>query len=259
MDISIVILNYKSERHLPRCIESLQAHLFDASYEILIINNDSEPIKSISPSVNLRIIENETNDGFAKACNKVAAIAQGKILFFLNPDTEIVSGNIMDLMKSLRDSSTGVVSPQLVTPSGEVQLWSAGYEITLWEVLCNNFGFIRSKNLWKENNLPQPDWTSGAALAISQELFQKIAGFDENFFMYFEDVDLCKRVRQEGLKILILPSVQVLHLGGQSSPDSSRQKKHYYASQDYYFKKHCGFFSLFFLKTLRNVALFLKK
>lgn len=259
MDISIIIPNYKSERYLSPCVKSLLAHTLDVSCEIIIINNDTAHIKSILPGKNLHIINNETNEGFARACNKAAAIAQGKMLFFLNPDTRIISGSIKSLADTIHDSSVGIVSPQIITPSGEIQAWSAGYEISLWEILCNNFGFIRSKRLWEKNSKAQPDWTSGAALAINQSLFKKITGFDENFFMYFEDVDLCKRVRDESLKILILPSVQVLHVGGQSSSCSIQQKKYYYASQDYYFKKHFGLFSLFFLTLLRRLALPFKK
>jgi len=77
--------------------------------------------------------------------------------------------------------------------------------------------------------------------------------------MYFEDVDLCKRARDLGKKILILPEMRILHFGGQSSACTKQQKRQYYASQDYYFKKYFGKVNLFLLKLFRNFALFFKK
>lgn len=255
MDISIIIPNYNSEQYLPSCLKSLQAHLFTDSYEIIIVNNDNAPITSVVSNKNLQLLHTGLNEGFARACNRAAHIAKGDILFFLNPDTEIVAGNISTLLATLRDSAVGIASPQLVLPSGEIQPWSAGYEITLLEVLRNNCGLIRSQDLWKKSSPNQPDWTSGAALAIKQSLFRELTGFDSNFFMYFEDVDLCRRVKEKGLAIVILPAIQVLHLGGQSFSGAGQQKKYYYDSQDYYFKKHFGILFLFFLKLLRSFAL----
>lgn len=260
MDISIIIPNYQSERYLAKCVASLRGHISDVSYEIIIVNNDSTRISSLLPSDDVVIIEAESNGGFAKACNMGARAARGKTLFFLNPDTEIVSGNIQDLIAVFSDPLVGIAAPRIMATDEKIQPWSTGYTINLLEVILNNLGIIRSKNLWKKNTpINQPDWTSGAALAISRDSFAKISGFDENFFMYFEDVDLCKRIKEQSLKILVLPSIQVLHLGGKSSADSNKQKQQYYASQDYYFKKHFGFFSLFFLKSSRGLVLFFKK
>ncbi len=259
MDISIIIPNYQSEHYLSSCINSLLKHVDDVLYEIIIINNDSKKINVDLVNKNIRIVENNHNDGFAKACNRGALLAQGKILFFLNPDTNFEKGNIQNLISAFSDSSVGAVSPQLLTIDNEIQPWSSGYEITLFEIILNKLGFVSSKKLWKKNTNAVPLWISGAALAISKNLFEKINGFDENFFMYFEDVDLCKRITSQGLRILILPSVQILHLGGQSFSNSNQQKKDYYTSQDYYFKKHFSLFPVLALKVFRNIFLFLKK
>ena len=260
MDISIIIPNYQSEHYLPSCINSLLIHMDNKMlYEIIVINNDLNKISTISANENIRVIENNNNDGFAKACNKGAAFARGKVLFFLNPDTKFESGNIADLINAFSDSTVGIVSPQLLTPNNRIQPWSSGYKITLLEIILNKLGLVRSKKLWQKNTSAVPAWISGAAMAINKNLFEKIKGFDENFFMYFEDVDLCKRVADESLTMLILPSVQILHLGGQSFSSSIQQKKYYYASQDYYFKKHFSLFSVLMLKIFRSIFLFFKK
>lgn len=259
MDISIVILNYKSEQHLICCLESLSKNLLNVSHEIIIVNNDANKIAAVLATENITLFENNINEGFAKACNKGAALAKGKILFFLNPDTKIIAGDFSDLISAFANLKIGIVSPQLLLPNGKIQPWSAGHEIHLWEIFCNHLGFVRSKKFWKNKIDSNPAWTSGGALAISKSLFEKINGFDENFFMYFEDVDICKRVRQEGLQVTLLPTIKILHLGGQSSTSKVEQKKYYYASQDYYFKKHFGIFSTFTLKALRKIVLFFKK
>ncbi|EKE19477.1 MAG: hypothetical protein ACD_9C00001G0003 [uncultured bacterium] len=250
MDISFIILNYKSEHFLVKCIESIKKHT-DSSFEIIVVNNDTDPISTILPEENIIIVNNEANVGFSKACNIGADIAKGENFFFLNPDTEIKTGNISDLTSELKNSSVGIVAPQIILPSGEVQPWSVGHEITLWDIIKNNFNLIKSKQLWKKSSLTEVDWVSGAAFAITKKHFGELAGFDESFFMYFEDVDLCKRSRKIGKKILLFPSIRILHIGGQSSKCPLQQKKYYYASQDYYFKKHFGFFQSFTLRFLR--------
>ena len=159
----------------------------------------------------MRIIENRINEGFAKACNQAASTAKGNFLFFLNPDTEIITGNIMDLIVAMSDPFVGITAPHLITSSGKIQPWSTGYDITLWDIVKNNFGIIKSKRLWGQDSPVEVSWASGAAFIIKKSLFNELLGFDEKFFMYFEDVDLCKRVLEKKLKIISLPSVQVLH------------------------------------------------
>jgi len=259
MDISIIIVNFKSRNYLTNCIKSIHKNTIAASYEILIVNNDIEKLTIPENNEQLKIIEHNKNTGFACACNLGAKYANGKILLFLNPDTEIISGNLDYLISAFSDQSIGIVSPRLLTDKKNIQEWSSGYNITLFEIILNNIGLIQSKELWQENATKKPDWVSGASLAIANDLFKKVGGFDENFFMYFEDVDLCKRITEIDLGIEIIPSIEILHLGGKSFSDSIMQKKLYYSSQDYYFKKHYPPLSLRTLQLLRNTVSLFKK
>ncbi|NTV41378.1 MAG: hypothetical protein HGA61_03845, partial [Candidatus Moranbacteria bacterium] len=102
------------------------------------------------------------------------------------------------------------------------------------------------------------DWVSGAAFLINADLFKEIGGFDENFFMYFEDVDLCLRLKRLGKKILLLSKSNVLHFGGRSSNNDLEKKRYYYESQDYYFKKHFGIFQAISIKFIRELFLKIK-
>jgi GT2 family glycosyltransferase len=256
MKISFIIVNYQSQQFLKRCIESIYEHAPFASYEIIIANNDASELEDFFTSAAIKTINNRKNVGFARACNAAARQCEGEILFFLNPDTEITTSNIDDIASAFDDPAVGIVSPQLITPSGAIQLWSTGREITFFRTIANNFKRKKSPENLNNSKLNEVDWVSGGALAISKKLFSECQGFDEKFFLYFEDVDLCRRVRSLGKKIMLLPFVKVLHIGGQSIPDPKKQKQLYYQSQDYYFKKNFGTISAFFIKILRKLFVF---
>lgn len=255
MDISVIILNYRSQQYLPDCLKSLAKFLQNISYEIIIINNDSCSITSILASKNIQIKDTGCNLGFAKACNLGAKIANGKILLFLNPDTKILYGKVKLVLNEINNPDIGIISPLILSPNGEIQKWSSGFAISLWSIIRNNISLSKDKSLWNNSSTINPDWVSGVAMFIKKTTFDAIGGFDENFFMYFEDVDLCKRVKALGLNIKILSNIKVLHLEGKSSTSKSLQKKIYYSSQDYYFKKHHTFALLFIMKLFRGLAI----
>lgn len=256
MDVSFVIINYRSRDFLESCIKSIFKHAQSFSFEIIIINNDTMPLEKFPNLENVQIIEHNVNKGFAQAANLGAKKAIGKILFFLNSDTEILTSNIQDIIKALSDSNIGAVAPKLILPNGDPQPWGVGHEITAWDIIKNNLGYIKSECLWFREKNSEIAWASGAALAILKEVFDRCSGFDENFFMYFEDVDLCKRIRNTDKKIILLPHIKILHMGGQSKSSTQEQKIQYYQSQDYYFKKHFGLISFYTIKLLRKIALF---
>jgi GT2 family glycosyltransferase len=224
--------------------------------EIIIVNNSSAPLENDYHAFsNLTIFNNDCNNGFARACNFGAKMAKGDYLFFLNPDTELMFSNIDDFLATFDLPKVGIIAPKLIDANKKTQSWSAGYSISLWDTLKNNFGVVHSKKAWQSNDTSEVDWVSGAAFVISKKLFDSCNGFDEKFFMYFEDIDLCKRVQQKKQKIFRSPRFTVMHLSGQSYRDNKKtQKENYYASQDYYFKKHFGFTTMFFLKLLRTIS-----
>jgi N-acetylglucosaminyl-diphospho-decaprenol L-rhamnosyltransferase len=256
MDISFIIVNFRSRQFLKRCINSIVSKMADFPFEIIVVNNDREILDGMPALPSLKIIEHNENNGFARAANIGAEKSQGEFLFFLNSDTEIVTANMQELKNFFNDHSLGAAAPRLISPDGSFQEWSCGNEITFFETLLNNLGYIRSKPFWSSEKTQEVDWISGAAFLIRKDVFNKIGKFDENFFMYFEDVDISRRVRKAGKKIKIIPHFKVLHLGGKSRSGTKEQKSQYYKSQDYYFKKHFGVIQSFAIKSLRNLALF---
>jgi hypothetical protein len=151
----------------------------------------------------------------------------------------------------------GIIGAGIFNKKGHKQKWSAGEELSLFNLIRNNLGFSGSKKIWNSSREIECDWVSGTALFIKKDLFEKLGGFDENFFMYFEDMDLGKRVRSLGKKVLFFPDFKIFHKGGESWGDFRLQKKHYYDSMEKYFKKYSKIFSLLATRFVRKI--FLKK
>jgi len=255
--LSIILVNYRSENNLLQCLLSLERFLIDINHEIVIVNNDAEEflleIKKNFPQA--VIIEQKENVGFGRAINAGAEISEGEILFILNPDTEILDdlNPIVEILE--KNPEIGAVGPKLLGENGKIQEWSTGVEISFLDLIRNNLGLPRSKKIWESLATRETYWISGAALFIPREIFLQMGGFDENFFMYFEDNDLCRRIRGVGKKLLYFPEVAIRHWGGKSSQDSQKQKQYFFASQDYYFQKHFGSVQVFWLKLLRTIFL----
>lgn len=239
MKLSIIIVNHKSRDYLTCCIESIHSLLDKGVYEIIVVNNDREDLSFIQNEY-VRVVQGGLKMGFGQANNLGAKHASAPFLWFLNPDTELLSANMEALLAALDDPGVGAIGMKLLDGKKNPQEWSCGFEITPLGIILNNFGFNKSKKLWGSSQSKEVSWVSGCSFAVNKELFQRIGGFDESFFMYFEDVDFCKRLGDLGKRILFCPSVEVLHWGGKSAENRQAQKKLYYASQRIYLKKHFG-------------------
>lgn len=256
---SLVFVNYQSADHLREALFHLRQKEGDSSlYELIVVNNDRRERELLASLVQefpaIKIVENSENSGFGAGNNLGAKTARGTVLGFLNPDLVWKEALLAQVQKVfLEDAGLGIAGPSLLTEAGEPELWSGGPEPTLSQILKNNLlGFRRSpawgapgKEKWKGN------WISGAALFVRHSLFRNLGGFDERFFLYFEDVDLCRRARMSGFRVRRLSRVSVFHKSGKSHASLREQKKHFYRSQALYFQKHFSRPSYFFLRWLR--------
>ncbi len=258
MDLSFVILNYQSEKFLDSCISSIEKNINGLQYEIIVVNNDSEKLQFFKNNRIVHILNVCSNIGFSRACNLGAKEAKGRILFFLNPDTQLLNTKISDFLFLLAKEDVGAIAPSLITKNGLTQPWSGGKKITPLGTILSKLFKKSSASAQNNSHIINLDWVSGAAFLINKKLFEKVGGFDEKFFMYFEDVDLCLRLRKLKKRILLLYEPRVLHYGGCSASDSKTQKKLYYASQDYYFKKHFGLLQSTLAKACRSLFIQIK-
>lgn len=256
--LSIVIVNYRSRKNLRKCLLSIRSKAGILGGEIIIVNNDQKErlggIKAEFPEA--KIVQSEENVGFGRAVNLGVKEAKGELLFFLNPDSRIVSDPREIFRHFKKDEDLGVLGARLIDERRKIQKWTAGAEVSFLSIFLNNLGVSGSRKIWKSPEKREVFWVAGTAFFVRREIFLEIGGFDENIFMYFEDVDLCKRVRDAGKKVVYFPEFCVLHLGGKSYQNKKLQKKHYYASQKYYFKKNRPRWEHFLIKFL---ALLLRK
>lgn len=272
MKLSFIIVNYRSRQYLKNCIASIFKKVTQIDFEIIVVNNDEEKIKRIEgvlencleifeskkidkPNKKINIIEVNKNVGFSRANNIGASRGQGEYFCFLNPDTKIISKNIENLiMKFNGDSSIGAIGPKILK-NGIIQPWSVGVDMTWNEILRGKVGIAKSKKIWQSNKEQEVDWVSGASLFVKKDVFFGVNGFDENFFLYYEDVDLCKRIRNIGKKIIYCPLFEIEHLEGKSSNKKYEQKVEYFKSQEYYYSKWFSQAVCYFSKIFRFLYL----
>ncbi|HBA36727.1 TPA: hypothetical protein DCZ15_02510 [Candidatus Falkowbacteria bacterium] len=244
MKFSLIIINYKTPDLTADCLRGIFLWLSREEAEIILIDNASrdgsrEKLQAEFGS-QIKIIANEHNLGFAAANNQGAAVARGDYLLFLNSDTVIKENFWNTCARLLEDNKDiGLISPRLRLPSGEYQQAAFGKFPTLWRLLAQTTK--KDQVISGGTDFYVSDWISGCALMIKKNVFQELDGWDDNFFLYYEDVDLCRRAYQKGYKSAVALNTNVIHLGGQSLTADPEKKKRYYASQDYYFQKHYSF------------------
>ncbi|RPH35005.1 glycosyltransferase family 2 protein [bacterium] len=249
--ISIILVQHNNVELTCAALSSLQESQ-QGQYEVILIDNASQ---AFDESVyhgkfpGLRILRNSTNDGFGKANNRAAREARGEILLFLNNDTlcqEDFTRHMEEIFQS--DQAVGIVGPRLLNSDGSFQL-SAGGLPSFWKETGDKlvYGLVHRKNPLVLRQVERAfsrrrdvGWVTGAALFIRTELFHRLGGFDEHFFMYFEDKDLCKRAANMGARVVYDPSISIVHLqGGSSSAGLSRLLSRVYReSQRRYYARH---------------------
>lgn len=251
--LSIIIVNYQSRKYLECCLDSIYTKIepfFD--FEVFIVNNDSrEDVGGLEERFSkLKVLQSGSNLGFGAANNLASREATGDILLFLNPDTELLSGKLSAVFEAFESEKMAIIGGKLVGAHGAPQEWSAGYSLSLGRLMINKLFGFNSGLFGKKKAL---DWVSGTALFIKKAVFLELGGYDEKFFMYFEDVDLCHRARLSGYRVGYCPDFSVRHYGGASYDNRKKQKRDYYKAQDYYFQKHCGKVQACLLKSLRSI------
>jgi len=253
MLVTIQIVNYNSRDNLRACLEAIRENLPQkCGLEAILINNESQELKINSWQndfpFELRVLEAGENLGFGRAHNLGAAEAKGELIFFLNPDTRVRPGAIDELVSVFENREVGIAGPQLLGESGQVENEHYGKAKTPFFLVQAKF---RSPSYSREDKVRAVDWVSGGALMIRRDLFCELGKFDENYFMYFEDVDLCLRAKRRGVKIMMNPLAEIVHQGGRSYTSQKTKKKHYYSSQNYYLRKNFGIFAALAFKILR--------
>ncbi|WP_298767426.1 glycosyltransferase family 2 protein [uncultured Polaribacter sp.] len=260
-NISIIIVNYKSWHHLQNCLDSI-AKIDDDDFllEVIIVDNSLnkikiEEFKNNFPSFKFYI--NSGNNGFANGCNLGAKKASGNYFLFLNPDTKITKQPILEMLTViLAKKNLGAVSCLQKNEDGSYEK-----SMRFFPKLITLFGFFRAifktkleKSIKKDTHIIYPDWISGAVVLISKNWFSKIKGWNEDYWMYFEDVDLSKKIRDKKGEIGLLTNTFIIHNHGGSSrinlKTASITKLEVLISKHVYFANHFKGIYCFLLQTL---------
>ncbi|WP_181243779.1 glycosyltransferase family 2 protein [Chamaesiphon polymorphus] len=260
MNISIILVNYNGAEFLAECLNSL-AKFINADCEVIIVDNSSadnsvEIVRTRFPWVQL--ICSEVNLGFGKANNLAVEQSQGKYLLFLNTDTLLTEHTPQILADYLdREPDVAAIGTRITFQDGSYQLSSGMLPNLAIEFIDKiRYGLDRQwhnrvANIYNKqySTIREVGWVTGACLTIRRDIYQKLGGFDPKFFMYFEDKDLCKRIRDLGFKVIYYPDTSIIHLLGGSSKNVTKNVDHYYRdSQRYYYQKHLNGIQLKILK-----------
>jgi len=253
VDLSVVILSWNVRDLLRQCLQSVTITRLLTS-EIIVVDNassDGSPDMLRAEFPEVRLIVSATNRGYPGGNNDGMTAASGRYVLILNPDTLVV-GDALSTMLTYADahSDVGVIGPQLLNPDGSVQssrrrfptLLTGLFESTWLQSLAPR-GVLRHYYVQDrpDDATQAVDWVTGACLLVRREVIQQVGLLDEGFFMYSEELDWCRRIKQAGWKIVYLPEAKIIHYMGRSSDQVVAQRHIYFqTSKVRYFRKHHG-------------------
>ena len=273
IDISIIIINYNLAKEIEDCLNSLLQVIGSENkivYEIIIVDNNS-PDKKLPGTEkkfyqdNIKFYYLDENIGFGKGCNFGFSKATGEYICFLNPDTIIKENIFLPILNVFEmDKSIGIIGPKQQTRAPFFD-FSAGFYPNIVFEFFNLFGvgvFFEGFVIYlitkiKKNKIIKVNWILGASIFIRSEIFKSIKGFDKDYFMFYEEVDLCKRVSNKGLKIIYSPQYSIHHIGSVSGKkDYKLYTIRTYSSKYIYISKHYNLLYKFLMKSLLYAQLF---
>jgi GT2 family glycosyltransferase len=246
-------------------LESVFEKTQGVEFEVFVVDNNSqdgscEMIEQEFPQV--RLIKNKENKGFGAANNIAIGLSKAKYVFLLNTDTILVNNAVkilFDFMEKEENKNVAACGGTLLNENFQ-QMTNGGHFPSLKGVLFK----LGLRNIFKKyydnhlnfaypiisESIKEVDYITGADLFLRKSVLNKVGAFDEDFFMYFEEVDLCKRIKNEGFDIKFIPDSQIIHLEGKSNNKNLKRKEQSKISECLYFRKHKGLLGFLALKIL---------
>lgn len=260
MELSVIIVNYNGLKYFKECFESLNRNLQGIDFEIIVIDNNSldescSVIKNNFPAI--KLIESKINYGFGKGNNEAVKQAKGEYLLLINNDTIVLDHlkPALDFIKS--DKSIGVIGINMLS-ANKAYIPAAGNfpnfrNMFQFQKLLDLGKDFKNGNFFKEYY--EVDWLGGSFLLLTKSTYAKINGFDEDYFMYVEDVDFCKKIANIGLKRIFMPKLSYIHFVGFSTKKNPLLVKGY----KIYIQKHFSGIEKIIITTILQVNALVKK
>ncbi len=231
-EVTVIMVSYNTSALTLKALETLFANAGDIAMHVVVWDNASadgsaDAIADRFPDVEL--IRSDENIGFAAANNRVAERASTKWLLLLNPDTETYPNAIAQLVNFAKvQPKAGITGGRTVFPDGSLNAASCWNQMSVWSLFCAAVGLSRAFpdspffnpeaiGGWKRDSVREVDIVVGCFFCIRTDLWRELGGFDERYFMYGEEADLCLRARRQGYRPMITPTAQIMHLVGAST------------------------------------------
>lgn len=257
MDVSIIFVNYKTKDLTINAIKSVVEKTQGIDFEIFVVDNNSqdgsiEAIEKEFPQIN--IIKNTANTGFGAANNIAIKRAKGKYILCLNTDTLLINNAIKimyDFMEKEDSKNIAVCGGTLYNENSNYIMSYANFpnlfnSLSFSWILKRLFPMIRNKK--EPTNIKEVDFITGADIFFRKSILDKVGLFDETFFMYAEEVDLCKRIKNEGYSIKIIPQAKIIHLEEKSSKNFWENSRMRVKSKYLYARKNQSIIEIFLMK-----------
>ncbi|OYQ41559.1 glycosyltransferase family 2 protein [Flavobacterium aurantiibacter] len=256
VELSVIIVNYNGKRFLQDCLDSLYRSLDNITFEIIVLDNNSTDdsccfLQTNFPEVEL--IQSAVNLGFGKGNNKAVELANGNYLLLINNDTVVLDpiSPALDLLKS--DNTIGVIGINML--NGDAKYLTAAGNFPNFKNMLRMKYLLQLSGDFKTQDFKRDsydvDWLGGSFLLLNKETYTKVGGFDQDYFMYVEDVDLCRKIANLGLRRVFFPKISYLHFVGFNKSKNPLLVRGY----EIYIAKHYRGYK----KTLLSVALLINK
>ena len=260
MDLSIIIVTYNSEKYILDCLNSVERATLDIQHEIFLIDNQSVDqtrtvIKKFQNSIVL--LENPKNVGFAKAVNMGLRKASGKFILLLNPDVIIQSDSLSPMINFMKNhSNLGICGCKLLHQDHSLQ-YSKGSFPSLFSILLFRLVLprrMRKYHLWGYEKIGKCDWVTGAFMLMRNRLIEEVGFFDENYFVYYEDMDYCLQVKKKGWEVYYYSEIMAYHLNPHAISTRYLQvENEIRRSRLYFFRKNRSMLSYLILLSLTRM------
>ncbi len=254
VDVTVSIVNWNTRNELRDCLRSVLSQE-SVSTEVIVVDNASSDGSCGMVHAEfgdlVALISNSENVGFGAAHNQAIVESAGRYVLVLNPDSHIPRTDVLRGMVGYMDANpdVGILGPRILNPDGSLQfsarrfppMFAGIFRHTVLGKLFPNNRFVRGYLMadTPHDRTMDVDWLSGSAMLIRQETLDQIGGFDKRFFMYCEDVDLCKRAHDGGWRVVYYPEVEVSHrIGAASDKNPVAMIKQHHRSMLLYFVKH---------------------
>jgi hypothetical protein len=266
IDLTVSIVNTNNKDLLEKCLSSLFSNTHKVKIEVFVVDNASddgskEMIKAKFSRV--KIISNIQRKGYFACHNQVIKKSHAKFIILLNEDIIIMPNALDNMVEFMRNNSEiGAIGCKILNPDGSLQ-HSCFRFTSLWQVFCDYYlKWVKNPKLQARyhtdlyNTVFEPDWVQGSCIMLRKEALQEVGGLDDSFFIFWEDMDICYRLKKHNWKVFYIPNAKIIHFYGQSRNNDILLAS--YKSRYLFFKKHFGKTRLILLICLVTISEFIR-